>query len=64
MKQSRHYLVNAENCAQMAEAAPDQPTRNRYKRMEESWRALAAEQDWLNGRIRIATKTTRPVFGR
>jgi hypothetical protein len=32
MKQS-DFLENAENCAQMAEQATDEPTRNRYKRM-------------------------------
>jgi hypothetical protein len=32
------------------ERAPDEPTRNRYKRMEDAWRALAVEQDWLVGR--------------
>ncbi|MFB9264174.1 hypothetical protein ACFFWD_13485 [Bradyrhizobium erythrophlei] len=49
MKQSQHFLENAENCAQLAEHAPDEPTYNRYKRMEEAWRALAREQDWLDG---------------
>jgi hypothetical protein len=51
MKQSQHYLENAENCAQLAERAEDDPTHNRYKRMEEAWRALAEEQDWLDGEI-------------
>jgi hypothetical protein len=53
MKQS-HYLENAENCAQLAERAEraeDEPTHRRYKRMEEAWRALAEEQDWLDGEI-------------
>jgi hypothetical protein len=45
------FLENAENCAQMAEQATDEPTRNRYKRMEAGWRALADEQDWLEGKI-------------
>jgi hypothetical protein len=49
MGQSQHFLDNAENCAQLAERATDEPTRNRYKRMEEAWRALAAEQNWLDG---------------
>jgi hypothetical protein len=51
MKQSQHFLESAENCAQLAERAPDEPTRNRYKRMENAWRALAVEQDWLDGEI-------------
>ena len=51
MRQSQHFLENAENCAQLAERASDEPTHNRYKRMEAAWRALAAEQDWLDGQI-------------
>ncbi|KWV52259.1 hypothetical protein AS156_11060 [Bradyrhizobium macuxiense] len=49
MKQSQHFLDNAENCAQLAERASEEPTYNRYKRMEAAWRALAKEQDWLDG---------------
>jgi hypothetical protein len=58
MKRSRHFLENAENCAQMAERAQNEPNYNRYKRMEAAWRALAREQDWLEGQVppvRIAT---------
>jgi hypothetical protein len=51
MKQSQHYLENAENCAQLAERAEDEPAHRRFKRMEEAWRALAEEQDWLDGEI-------------
>jgi hypothetical protein len=36
---------------QLAERAEDEPTHNRYKRMEEAWRALAEEQDCLDGKI-------------
>jgi hypothetical protein len=46
---SRDYLENAQNCAELAERAPDEPTRNRYRRMEAAWRALAIERDWLDG---------------
>jgi hypothetical protein len=45
MKQSQHFLEDAENCAQLAERAADESTYNRYKRMEAAWRALAVEQD-------------------
>jgi hypothetical protein len=51
MKQSEQFLENADNCAQLAEHAPDEPTRHRYKRMEAAWRALADEQDWLDGEV-------------
>jgi hypothetical protein len=49
VKQSQHFLENAENCAQLAERATDEPSYQRYKRMEDAWRALAEEQDWLDG---------------
>ena len=61
MKQSKHFLENAESCAQLAERAADEPTHKRYKRMEAEWRALAEEQDWLDGEvspIRIAGSGT------
>ena len=51
MKQSQHFLENAENCAQLAERAADQPAHLRFKRMEAAWRALAEEQDWLDGEV-------------
>ena len=51
MTQSQQYIANAENCAELAAQASDEPTRNRYKRMEAAWRALAVEQDWLDGVI-------------
>ena len=49
MGQAQQFLENADNCAQLAERATDEPTRKRYQRMEEAWRALAAEQAWLDG---------------
>ena len=35
--------------APSAEGASNEPTRQRYRRMEAAWRALADEQDWLDG---------------
>ena len=58
MKQSEHFRENAENCAQLAERAPDKPTHQRYKRMEAAWRALAEEQDWLDGEVSPAAIAT------
>ena len=49
MKQSDLDRQNAENCAQMAEAAESEPARNRFWRMKAAWLALAEEQDWLDG---------------
>jgi hypothetical protein len=51
MKQSQQFLENADNCAQLAERAKDEPTFKRYKRMEAAWRALADEQAWLDGDV-------------
>ena len=45
--QSEVFRENAENCAVLAEAASNEPTFLRYKRMEAAWLALAREQDWL-----------------
>jgi hypothetical protein len=49
-----HFREDAENCAQLAERATDEPTYLRYRRMEESWRTLAEEQDWLDGNLRTS----------
>jgi hypothetical protein len=51
VKQSHTFLENAERCAHLAEIAIDEPAFRRFKRMEEAWRALAYEQDWLDGEI-------------
>ena len=51
MKQSEIFRENAENCAHLAEGADSEPVFNRYKRMEAAWRALADEQDWLDGEV-------------
>jgi hypothetical protein len=62
MKQSEHFLENAENCADMAEKATNDATHKRYKRMEAAWRALAEEQDWLDGEkppVRIAVNGSK-----
>jgi hypothetical protein len=49
MKQSQQFRNNAENCAELAERAKDEPTYKRYKLMEAAWLAMAEEQDWLDG---------------
>jgi hypothetical protein len=51
MKQSEIFRENAENCARLAESAVNEPAFHRYKRMEAAWRALADEQDWLDGEV-------------
>jgi hypothetical protein len=54
MKQSDIYRQNADNCSELAETAKTDPARQRFKRMEISWRALAEEQDWLDGHVEVA----------
>ena len=49
MTRAEQYRENANNCAQMVEAAENEPARNRFNRMEVAWQALADEQDWLDG---------------
>jgi hypothetical protein len=51
VKQSEMLLENADRCGHLAEIAIDEPSYRRFKRMEASWRALAHEQDWLDGEI-------------
>jgi hypothetical protein len=53
MKPSEIYRENAENCALLAEGEPseDGPAYKRYRRMEAAWRALAEEQEWLDGEV-------------
>lgn len=51
MKQSEIFRENAENCAHLAESASNEPAFLRFKRMEAAWRALADEQDWLDGEV-------------
>ena len=57
MKQSDHFLENAENCAQLAEGTENEAAFRRYKRMEAAWRALAVEQDWLDGETYSVART-------
>ena len=55
MKQSEIFRENAENCAHLAEGANSEPAFLRFKRMEAAWRALADEQDWLDGEVSPAS---------
>jgi hypothetical protein len=64
MKPSEIYRENADNCALLAEGEPtrDTPAYKRYRRMEEAWRSLAEEQEWLDGEVppvRIAVVGTQ-----
>ena len=61
MKASRTFLENAERCAHLADMAASQPAYRRFKRMESAWRALALEQDWLDGEIPPSRLATMPL---
>ncbi|WP_083842499.1 hypothetical protein [Bradyrhizobium sp. ORS 375] len=51
MKQSDIFRENADNCLHLAERAESDPASRRYTRMAQGWRALALEQDWLDGEM-------------
>jgi hypothetical protein len=59
MKKSDHFRQSADNCAQLVASAINEPLKLRYKRMEAAWRALADEQDWLDGEVAPNEKTPR-----
>lgn len=61
MSKSQEYLERAENCAELAETTRDPPARNRFKRMEAAWRALADEQQWLDGEVAPQAAETQPT---
>jgi hypothetical protein len=60
MRQSDIFRENAENCAHLAETANGEPAYLRFKRMEAAWRALADEQDWLDGEVSPAPIASAP----
>ena len=51
MTSYQECLERAESCAELAGEAASLPDKNRYRRMEAAWRALAREQQWLDGEI-------------
>ena len=51
MKQSDIFRNRADNCRLLAEQANGEPAYKRYLRMAQAWRALAREQDWLDGQV-------------
>ncbi|WP_315810969.1 MULTISPECIES: hypothetical protein [unclassified Bradyrhizobium] len=51
MKRSDLFRENADNCLQLAERAEGEPAFRRYRRMAQGWKALALQQDWLDGEI-------------
>ena len=57
MKQSDADRENSDNCRRLSENALDEPQRKRYLRMAEAWKALAEEQDWLDGEPPDSSKT-------
>ncbi len=55
MKPSDQFRQNAYNCLHLAERARDKPSSMRFRRMARAWRAIADEQDWLDGEIPTAS---------
>jgi hypothetical protein len=51
LTKSEEYRENARNCGEFAGEARDFPSKNRYRRMQDAWLALAEEQDWLDGQL-------------
>lgn len=51
LSKSEEYRENARNCGELAAEAKDLPSKNRYRRMQDAWLALAEEQDWLDGQL-------------
>jgi hypothetical protein len=46
---AEEYRESAASCDELASQQTERPKRKRYERMAEAWRALADEQDWLDG---------------
>jgi len=64
-KQSDLFRQNAENCRELAEKAEAGPAMRRYRRMAKAWRALAEEQEWLDGEVSPVTEAQqRSASGR
>ena len=60
MQTPKQLRENAENCAELAAKAPDEPDRARYQRMEKAWKSLAETQEWLDGKpVNSGTETER-----
>ena len=51
LTKSEQYRENDRNCGELADDAKDLPSKNRYRRMQDAWLALAEEQDWLDGQL-------------
>ena len=48
----------AENCAELADAAKDEPAKRRFKRMEKAYTSLAEAQCWLDGK-KVESRTEK-----
>jgi hypothetical protein len=59
MKNSDRFRENADNCLHLAERTTSEASSKRYLRMAEAWRAVAKEQDWLDGEISCDEPTSK-----
>jgi hypothetical protein len=58
---AKKYQIFAANCSGLAEGSNCQPDRTRFLRMEQSWLALAENEDWLAGLLPPSAR--RPNHG-
>jgi hypothetical protein len=49
MKKVEELRHHAENCAELAQAATNEPNKKRFERMAEGWKIVADNQAWLDG---------------
>jgi hypothetical protein len=49
MSRSAELKKIADNCAEIAQAAKDEPKKKRFERLAEGWQNLAQSQAWLDG---------------
>lgn len=57
LSRSEHFRENAEHCVTLEETASNDAARRHFRRMGDSWLALAETQDWLDG---VTPQVSRP----
>lgn len=58
---AEEYRINAANCEELASQQTERSKRKRYERMAEAWKALASEQDWLDGNFPLRLTTSHSL---
>ena len=57
MNKCEDLRKNAENCADLAQAAESKPERRRFERLAEGWSQMAEVQAWLDGEKQEGART-------